>query len=348
MSGVQDRAQDMKERIQDWWAVRRAPGGGITRLVIVLLAVYLLVAVVVGMIWSQEPDSFNVNEVADLKAEEMAVSKVRGFTTITTLMEITDTLLHKNGGYLSNDVFPPGLWLDNIPNWEFGALVQVRDFSRALRKDFSRSQSQSKEDPDLQVAEPQFHFDNESWAIPSTEAEYERGLDALNNYLIRLSDPKEQNAQFYARADNLRQWLFDVETRLGSLSLRLSASVGQRRVNQDQGAGSTVMTDHEIVQTPWTEIDDVFYEARGTSWALLHLLKAVEVDFHDILEKKNALVGLRHIIRELEGTQTALWSPVILNGSGFGIFANHSLVMASYISRANAAILDLRELLAQG
>ena len=194
MSGVQDRAQDMKERIQDWWAVRRAPGGGITRLVIVLLAVYLLVAVVVGMIWSQEPDSFNVNEVADLKAEEMAVSKVRGFTTITTLMEITDTLLHKNGGYLSNDVFPPGLWLDNIPNWEFGALVQVRDFSRALRKDFSRSQSQSKEDPDLQVAEPQFHFDNESWAIPSTEAEYERGLDALNNYLIRLSDPKEQNA----------------------------------------------------------------------------------------------------------------------------------------------------------
>ena len=42
MSGVQDRAQDMKERIQDWWAVRRAPGGGIPRLVIVLLAVYLL------------------------------------------------------------------------------------------------------------------------------------------------------------------------------------------------------------------------------------------------------------------------------------------------------------------
>jgi hypothetical protein len=37
-----------------------------------------------------------------------------------------------------------------------------------------------------------------------------------------------------------------------------------------------------------------------------------------------------------------------LNGSGFGIFANHSLVMASYISRAHAAISDLRALLAQG
>jgi hypothetical protein len=43
-----------------------------------------------------------------------------------------------------------------------------------------------------------------------------------------------------------------------------------------------------------------------------------------------------------------VWSPIILNGSGFGLWANHSLVMASYISRANAALIDLRELLAQG
>jgi hypothetical protein len=43
-----------------------------------------------------------------------------------------------------------------------------------------------------------------------------------------------------------------------------------------------------------------------------------------------------------------MWSPLILNGSGFGPLANHSLVMASYVSRANAAIINLRELLAQG
>jgi hypothetical protein len=39
---------------------------------------------------------------------------------------------------------------------------------------------------------------------------------------------------------------------------------------------------------------------------------------------------------------------VILNGTGFGLVANHSLVMASYISRANAAVIDLRDLLEQG
>ena len=61
-----------------------------------------------------------------------------------------------------------------------------------------------------------------------------------------------------------------------------------------------------------------------------------------------ALISLRQIIRELESTQQPLWSPMIMNGGGFGLFANHSLVMASYISRANAAVIDLRNLMEQG
>jgi hypothetical protein len=39
---------------------------------------------------------------------------------------------------------------------------------------------------------------------------------------------------------------------------------------------------------------------------------------------------------------------MILNGGGFGILANHSLVMANYISRANAALIELSEILNQG
>ena len=81
---------------------------------------------------------------------------------------------------------------------------------------------------------------------------------------------------------------------------------------------------------------------------MIHFLKAVEIDFEGVLEKKNALISLRQIIRELEQTQDAVWSPIILNGSGFGLMANHSLVMANYISRANAAIIDLNKLLKQG
>ena len=161
------------------------------------------------------------------------------------------------------------------------------------------------------------------------------------------------DAQFYARADNLRYWLTTVNTRLGSLSQRLSASVGKRRLNTDlageEGASQSTIAPGDLdVTTPWMEIDDVFFEARGTAWALIQFLRAAEVDFADVLRKKNAQVSLQQIIRELEGTQEPIWSPMILNGSGFGLMANHSLVMASYISRANAAIIDLRDLMSQG
>tara|TARA_B110000211_G_scaffold233814_1_gene301113 strand:+ start:7227 stop:8276 length:1050 start_codon:yes stop_codon:yes gene_type:complete len=343
-----DSVEIMKERIEDI-----NMGSGLRKAIMAVVIIYCLVALILGYIWSSEPENFSVQQYAGAYAEELGVEPVIGFTTSVTLMKIAETMLDKPGGYLSNDIMLPGIWLDNIPNWEYGVLVQVRDLSRALRKDFSRSQSQSTQDKDLEIAEPQLHFDNDSWAVPSTESEYRRGITALGNYSKRLTNPADDKSQFYARADNLSQWLLDVETRLGSLSQRLSASVGKRRLNTDLAGDtasrqSTANADDQEVKTPWTEIDDVFYEARGASWALLHILKAIEVDFRAILEKKNALVSVRQIIRELEGTQEAMGSPMILNDTGFGLFANHSLVMASYISRASAGISDLRALLSRG
>ena len=278
---------------------------------------------------------------------------IPGSVTTAALITVSSTLLDKPGGYLSNDVMPPSVFLDNMPNWEFGVLVQVRDMARAMRNDLSRSQSQSLEDRDLMVAEPQFNINSESWMFPSAEGSYRKGVEALESYLDRLVDADATNAQLYTRADNLRSWLQIVEKRLGGLSQRLSASVGQLRVNTDlagdaEATHSTPTPEDMIVKTPWTKIDDNFFEARGAAWALLHFLKAVEIDFEAVLRKKNAIVSLRQIIRELESTQDPIWSPIILNGSGFGLVANHSLVMASYISRANAAIIDLRNLLADG
>jgi len=326
--------------------------GWMVRIIIAVLSVFVVLALVLSYFWSDEPEPFSVTQITADYAEQQNQSVVTGYTTTVTLMKVAQTLLDKPGGYLSNDVLPPGLWMDNIPRWEYGVLVQVRDLSRALRKDFSRSQSQSTENLDLAVAEPQFHFDSQSWALPDTEGEYQRGIDRLSDYAQSLAD-QEQGAQFFARSDNLRQWLKDVETRLGSLSQRLSASVGQRHLNTDLAGDldnkqSTESPSEFANKTPWTEVDDVFYEARGNAWALMHFFKAIEVDFQDILHKKNALVSVQQIVRELESTQQAIWSPVILNGSGFGLTANHSLVMASYLSRANAAIMDLRTLLADG
>ena len=335
----------------DFWD--NMPGGKISRTILSAFILTLVISIPLGVYWSMTPAAFNPVTEAQADATEQQAEVTTGYTSVYTLHRLVDTLLTKPGGYISNDKLPPGLWLDNISHWEYGVLVQSRDLARALRKDFSRSQSQSVEYPALTVAEPQFHFDSNSWLLPSSESQYKEGLEALREYNIALADKTQSEAQFFARADNLNNWLGDVQTRLGSLSQRLSASVGQKRLNTDLAGDpdaeqSTQVAADTEVKTPWLEIDDVFYEARGSAWASLHILKAIEHDFGPVLDKKNARVSLRQIIRELEATQETVWSPMILNGGGFGVFANHSLVMANYISRANAAIIDLRELLARG
>lgn len=328
-----------------------------------IVVVVVIINCLIGWYWSQEPNVFDAQEHANERAAEMGLKMVPGFVTTSTTLALGEALLEKPGGYLSNDVTPPSILLDNIVSWEFGVLVQLRDFTEAMREDLSRSQSQSTENKYLAKAEPKLKFDNSSWMFPPTESEYQDGLKQVEKYLKSLAGDKSDassrkkssapKAQFYARADNLRNWLDHASKRLGSISQRLSTSVGQRVIESDDDKDLTantlgVVAAPEENTTPWLEIDNVFYEARGSTWAMLHLLKAIEVDFDKVLQKKAAKASLQQIIRELEATQETLWSPMVLNGKGMGMLANHSLVMANYVSRANAGIIDLKDLLEQG
>jgi len=311
---------------------------------------------IVGVYWSSDVEPFDIHHEVTTAATADNVAPVVGYTTTTTLIKVATSLLDKPGGYISNDALPPGVFLDNMPAWEFGVLEMVRDMALVLRKDFSRSQSQSLENDHIKRAQPKFNIDNKSWAMPSAESEYSKAIDSLylyRNALVGISKIKDDHAQFYARADNLTSYLDEIQKRLGSYSQRLSASVGKDKINTDLAGDSvakqsTYEGSHSQVRTSWWQLDDVFYESRGAAWALLHFLKAIEIDFDSVLKNKNATVSLQQIIRELEASQQTLWSPMVLNGDGFGVLANHSLVMANYISRANAALIDLNELLRKG
>jgi len=320
---------------------------GWTRTAAGALGLLLLIFVVLGIYWSRAPDVFWVNHTID--DERIVV----GYSTTDTLIRVAETLLDKPGGYLSNDRMPPSVFLDNTPNWEFGVLQQVRDLARVIRNDYSRSQSQSKEVEYVRDAEQAFFIDNHSWIFPASESEYRKAIEGFTQYRDRLADDLDGDAQFYARADNLREWLAQVEKRLGSLTRRLGDSVATTRINEDlagdpSAEASNPQPDKVDVRTSWFEVDDVFFEARGTAWALVHFFRAAEFDFAHVLDDKNASASVRQIIRELEASLQPLRSPVILNGSGFGFFANHSLVMANYLARANSAVINLRELLDQG
>ena len=310
------------------------------------LASIVLINGVIAFFVSREPDMFWVNRSSN------AESAVIGYSTTDTLIRVAETLLDKSGGYLTNDKLPPFVFLDNIPSWEAGVVNQMSDLGRVMRDDYTRSQSQSQEDGDVSEAARAFFHDPDSWILPTTESRYREGIGHMILYRERLmaGDP---NTQFYARADNLREWLSQVEKRLGSVTRRLGNSVVENRINEDLAGdpaaeAAAVQPDSVDVRTPWLKIDNVFFEARGTAWALLHFFRAAEFDFANVLRDKNAEASVRQIIRELEASLEPVQSPMIMNGSGYGLFANHSLVMANYLARANAAVINLRELLDQG
>jgi len=312
------------------WIVR---GGAL------LVGLYLVLVLALMWWWSYEPEHFDVARLAQQRAAGHQQTPVTGSVVTSTLMGCAETLLDKRGGYLSNDLFPPGV------------LTATRDLAREMRNKFSRAQSQSEEDIDLKEADPLFSSPSDRWLLPSSEGQYRKAIDHIDGYFVRIGKNDPNGAQFQARADNLADYLDLVSTRLGSLSQRLSASVGQLRLEGDAPVDPNApknASGQQIVKTPWTKIDDIFYESRGYTWALLEQLQAIQVDFAPTLQRKNAVIGLKQVIRELEESQKPVWSPAILNGSPFGFFANHSLVMANYVSRANAAIIDLKSLLDRG
>ena len=134
----------------------------------IITALVVLLLLVTSWYWSREPGYMSLS---------YAEKPIVGVATTEMLIKSVDTLLNKPGGFLTNDVAPPGVFLDNMPNWEFGVLQQVRDLAKAMRDDYSRSQTQSLADPDLERAEPLFNNDSEKWFFPSAEGKYRQGRD---------------------------------------------------------------------------------------------------------------------------------------------------------------------------
>lgn len=317
-------------------------------------------AVIVGsivcfsLLWmfycSKEPAQIDVKQAQE-RFLTQGQKPVVGSAMVGTTIEMIDTLLDKRGGFLDNDKLSPALFMDNIPNWERGVVTLLRETTQSLRNDFSRSQSQSAQLAFLERADNDMRISTTAWLLPSAESRYKDARKALHSYIKELNDDDPNNAQFYARADNLTAYLELISKSLGDIGQRLSASVGDMLIISKEGTTYEGEGEGALVRnakTSWWKIDNEFYYARGYCWGLLAELRAIRIDFASTLQKKGALASLDQIITELEKTQHTIWSPMILNGDGFGFVANHSLVMGSYISRANAAIIDLQQLLRNG
>lgn len=299
--------------------LERPEYGWIWKPLLALVIIYLLVCIGLGIWWSQRPASFDIEQaVAAQRGDAAATPAARGAVSMATLMTLIETLLDKPGGYLRNDVAPPGLWLDNMPSWEYGVLNQARLLAQAA------PQLSSGDDAKLKEAIEALSTDSHDWLYPSAERRYAESVQALDTYLLQLS--KAEASGFTARGDGLARWFEAVSQRFGTLTHRLSASIDDPETLRELGVNEDELPE----STPWYHIDNTFFEARGDAWALMQLLRGVQHDYADVLARAGSTGNVERLVAELEMAQRRLWSPIVLNGSGFGIFANHSLVLANY------------------
>lgn len=316
-----DKADVLERPRYDW----------IWKPLLVLIIVYLLVVIGLGIWWSRTPEPLVIDE--SVVVQRGTGETARGAVTTAGMVSILDTLLNKPGGYLRNDLAPPGVWLDNMPAWEFGVLQQMRQLALAMPAMSTQAL------PEVEQASEALLGSSRDWFYPSTEHRLNRAGDALSRYLQRLEEPDAKGLA--DGGQGLSPWLYSVADSLDGLSYRLSASLG----NPEALADLDVDVDRIPGKTPWYEVDNVFFESRGQAWALLSLLKAVRHDQADVLATHQLTDHWDALIAELQASQRRLWSPVVLNGSGFGMFANHSLVMANHLLGARDRARELADTL---
>ncbi|MDT9313449.1 DUF2333 family protein [Limnospira sp. Paracas R14] len=311
---------------------------------------------------SRMPQIFDVNQVARQAAIDrghISPDSTRrlptGYTTVYTVIHLTNWMLDKPGGYLYNDrLFLPRYFIDNMPNFEYGMVVQLRDMVLSLRQEFSRSRAQSVERDDLIRAHGFFSFDHNRWLVPSTESQYRAGVALLEGYLESLTKTGPDAGQFVARQDVLEGWLRQQQRRLGTFGVRLRQNAGVYEFNpmidttDDEFADLPGFDFQNQRITPWHQRDDVFYEIRGSVFVLYHTMLAIRTDFEPMLNDFQAMGIMNRILSELHTASQPMISPMVLNGREYGFLHNHSLTMAAHIAKAHLAIQDLRVLLRGG
>ncbi|WP_110690180.1 DUF2333 family protein [Salinicola endophyticus] len=318
--------------------------GWIWKPLVALVAIYLLICIVLGIWWSWTPSPVDPRQAVAMQrgapqsgGESQAPAAIKpGEALLATNIELLDTLLDKPGGYLRNDVMPPGLWLDNMPSWEAGVTQQVQDSVASLGSALEVGQAP------LKTADEALAGDLDSWRWPESETLLRAARNNLGEAFSALENtgagtPGQEAAApapSAPGADALSAWLAQVQSRLETQTQALAAAVGR-----SPGGGQAVES------TPWFRIDNVFFKTRGTTWALLQLMQAARIDYAEVIEKAGQGEAFDQLIAELKASQAQVWSPVILNGSGFGFFANHSLMMANYTVRATQLIGKIRSAL---
>ncbi len=331
---------------------------------IVLLG--FLIPIVVGYAWLgwhaawirgydvNYPDKFDFtsslkatagDQVSVEGGEESTKTCGRSFVVSVT-SELIDLNVNQNNWMSSNPIYKSGFFflmdwdqtwfMDNKAAFQRGVHQAVTRTAIELADALGRVRGTSQIDPDLKAAKGNVQFNQYTWYFnpfdnqpfgptTSTPSYFKRAKESMDKYNDRLANCK---ATFDARGDNLLQFLDRVAKDIGSAS----AVIKQRAEDYNSG---------------WfdTRADDIFWYAKGQLYAYYGIMKALRVDFADVV-KSRKLDDIWDLMDEHLKSAIALDPFIVSNGREDGwMMPTHLTTIGFYILRARSNLVEVRSVL---
>ncbi len=317
--------RDWIERIKDRLLLLDLPRGNTVLKGLGALAVLLALYYPVGMAIVHRVDddpAFTAPETAGgSRAVDMAIALI-------------DREVNINRWTANDPFFLPGAALDNMPNFQQGVISALARFSFELTDQLGRVRGSSSTDPDLQKAAGLLQYPGNvwvwdpsvSWAPTATsEQQYREALKRLRSYNERLS---RGEAIFERRGDNLMATLDRIALDLGAASAALDQRIRE---------GSGLLID--------TQADDVFYHVKGQTYAYYLLLKALQVDFANVVQEKELTAVWERMLSSMQSA--AILDPLIVINAGpdAWIRPSHLAAQGFYLLRARTQLREITNIL---
>jgi hypothetical protein len=287
-----------------------------------LLALYYLG----GMLWLHE-----IDDDPDFALESSAPEG--GSQAVAVAADLIDREINSNRWVANDPFFMPGSLLDNMPNYQQGIIAAVSRFNIELTDQIARTRGSSQVDRDVDIASGLLRYPGTVWFFDfrtswaptaSSESQYRRAMQALRSYNERLG---QGQAVFEARSDNL----------LATID-RMSADIGSSSAAIDQhleGAG---------FWPDWTA-DDLFYANKGRLYAYYLLLRALGVDFANVVRERELAGAWAQTLESFRAAAT-LQPWVIVNGAPDGqVMPSHLAAQGFYLLRARTQLKEVSNIL---
>ena len=226
-------------------------------------------------------------------------------------------------GWSVNDlIISPTRWLDNRANRQRGTIFATRMLTTYFSTNLAKYGKVDAENNDLKEArEKHLAFTSDSWWFPSSEDQYEKGIELLKKYEADLVKG-DANAIFNLRTDDMHNML---EFIISNQFL-------------DQPLGLLVQSNDKV---PYTELDDQIYYTQGIILVLRDTLRAF-IHLYPEVKEKGGKENIEIAFREMD--QICTFDPlIVLRGNHDSIMADHRGKIARYLIAVRERINDLAQ-----